>query len=134
MSTSKSFLTDSDLSLLEDEGTVVSYKTSQVIFHQRTPDTPLYWIKKGVVQIDCDRLFGSHVLGYLSKGDMFGVISFLDHADTNVNASATEDAEILEVPRDLLETMLGKDDGFAARFYHTVAMTMARQIRSSTRT
>ena len=133
MSTSKSFLTESDLELLEDKGDVVSYKPKQTIVHQQSPGTKLFWIKKGVIQIDFDRLYGSDVLGYLSEGDMFGEVSFMDHADTSASASAVKDAEVLEVPREVLETLLDQDADLAARFYRTVAMTLAKRIRAANR-
>ena len=131
MSTSKSFLTEGDLKLLEDNGEVVSYKPKQVIVHQQSQCTKLYWIRKGIIQIDFDRLYGSDVLGYLNEGDMFGEISFMDHANTSATASAVKDAETLEVPREALESLLEQDASLAARFYRTVAMTLARRIRAS---
>ena len=133
MPTSKSFLTESDLNLLEVKGEVVNYKPKQVIVHQQSPCTKLYWIKKGVIQIDFDRLYGSDVLGYLSDGDIFGEVSFMDHANTSASASAVKEAEILEVPREVLESILDQDADFAARFYRTLAMTLARRIRASNR-
>ena len=133
MPISKSFLTTNDLVLLEDCGAVVSYQPKQVIVHQQSPCTKLYWIKKGVVQIDFNRLYGSDVLGYLSEGDLFGEVSFMDHADTSASASAVKDAEILEVPRDALEPVLDQDAQFAARLYRTIAMTLAKRIRASNR-
>ena len=133
MSTSKSFLTESDLKLLEEKGEVVSYKAKQIIVHQQSPCTKLYWIKKGIIQIDFDRLYGHDVLGYLNEGDIFGEVSFMDHAETSASASAVKDAEILEVPRDVLESILEQDISLAARFYRTLAMTLARRIRASNR-
>ena len=131
MSTSKSFLTESDLSLLEESGEVVTFKPKQTIVHQHSPCTNVYWIKKGVIQIEFDRLYGSDVLGYLSDGDMFGEISFIDHAETSASALAFKDTEILKVEREALETLLEQDPHLAARFYRTVAMTLARRIRAS---
>jgi len=133
MPTSKSFLTDSDLKLLKDKGEVVNYKPKQVVVHQQTPCTKLFWIISGVIQIDFDRLYGSDVLGYLNEGDIFGEVSFMDHADTSASASAVKDAEVLEVPRDVLEPLLEQDADLAARFYRTIAMTLARRIRASNR-
>lgn len=131
MSTSKSFLTESDLNLLEENGELVNFKPKQVIVHQHSPCTNVYWIKTGVIQIDFDRLYGSDVLGYLSDGDMFGEISFIDHAETSASVSAYKDTEILKVEREALETLLEQDPHLAARFYQTVAMTLARRIRAS---
>ena len=133
MSTSKSYLTEDDLKLLEEKGEVVKYKPKQIIVHQQSPCTKLYWIKKGLIQIDFDRLYGSDVLGYLNEGDMFGEVSFMDHADTSASASAVKTAEILEVSREVLDSVLEQDANLAARFYRTVAMTLARRIRASNR-
>ena len=62
---------------------------------------------------------------------MFGEVSFVDHDETSASASAFKDCEILEVPRDVVEAILDQDANLAARFYRTVAMTLARRIRAS---
>lgn len=133
MATSISYLTEDDWALLESRGEKKSYQARDVILHQQVPCTKLYFIRKGMVQIDFSRLYGNDVLAYLNEGDMFGEVSFMDHADTSANASAVEDVETLEVPAGELEGLLDADDALAARFYKSIAMTLARRIRSQNR-
>jgi CRP-like cAMP-binding protein len=133
MATNKSFLTEADIAYLEEKGEVVQYRAKDVIVHQQSTVTKLYFIHKGMVQIDYSRLYGSDVLAFLNDGDMIGEVSFMDHADTSATASAVEDVETLEVPREVLDEMIAADEGFAARFFRTIAMTLARRIRSQNR-
>ena len=133
MATNKSYLTEVDLAGLEARGEVITYGPKDVIVHQQANCTKLYFIRKGMVQIDFSRLYGSDVLAYLNEGDMFGEVSFMDHADTSATASAVETVETLEITRELLDKMIEEDDAFAARFYRTIARTLACRIRSQNR-
>ncbi len=125
------FLLDSDIELLKSRGNIERYDARQVILHQEEKPNKFCLIEKGVVQIDFSRVYGTDVLAFLGEGDFFGEISFLDELQTSATASAAKPCELLEVPHEVLRELLEADDGFAARFYRSVATALARRIRIS---
>ncbi len=133
MATSKSYLTDSDMQRMEEAGEILSFKKGEVVVQQRTKIDSIYWIRSGVIQVDFNRLYGADTLAYLGEGDLFGEVSFLDSAETSASVVAADKLEILAVSRDVLAKLMEEDAAFAARFYHTLAATLARRIRSQNR-
>jgi len=133
MATSISYLTEDDMKRLEEAGEINRYGAKDIIVHQQASGSKLFFVRKGMVQIDFSRLYGNDVLAYLNDGDMFGEVSFLDQADSSANVSAVEEVETLEVPHASLEPLLEADSDFAARFYRTIAVTLARRIRNQNR-
>ncbi len=131
MTGSIGFLNAADVELLESNGTSANYDARQVILHQEEKSNKFCLIKRGLVQIDFSRVYGTDVLAYLGEGDFFGEISFLDELQTSATASAARPCQLLEVPHETLRGLLEADDSFAARFYRTVATALAHRIRIS---
>ena len=129
MSHTKSYLTEQDMKLFEDKGEIVQYKPKDVILHQDTVTDKLCLIRSGVVQIDFSRVYAHDTLALLGDGDFFGEVSFLDHRESSASAIAAKHCEILEVAHDILRELLAADDGLGARFYKTIALTLANRIR-----
>lgn len=126
----QSYLTDEDMRRLAEIGEIVDYGAKETILQQNSSCDRLYWIKSGVVQIDFSRLYGHDVLAYLGEGDLFGEVSLLLGTDTSANATATQAVQTLEVPHERLRGVLDEDHELAARFYQTLAHTLARRVRS----
>ena len=64
---------------------------------------------------------------------MFGEMSFLmDDHKTSSTVVAHQDVEVMYIERESLEKILGENDGLAARFYRTAAITLADRLKSQT--
>ena len=128
----QSFLTESDMGVLEQAGEHRRYGKSEVILQQRSECDRLFFIHSGIVQIDLSRFYGNDLLAHLGAGDLFGEISLLLGTRASANAIAVEDVEVLEIAYEQLESAL-VDEGLASRFYKSLAFTLARRLRSGNR-
>lgn len=128
----QSFLTESDMDVLKQAGEHHRYSKGDVILQQRSECDRLFFIDKGIVQIDFSRFYGNDLLAHLGQGDLFGEVSLLLGTRASANAVAVDDVEVLEIPYDKLQPALD-DEGLASRFYKSLAFTLARRLRSGNR-
>lgn len=125
------FLRDEDFQLLEQNGEIVTYAPQEAILRQDSSTDRIYFIRSGMVQVDFSRVYGTDVLAYLGEGEFFGEVSFLDHQQTSANVSAAKPCELLEITRENMDQLLESHPAMSARFYRTIALTLARRIRAS---
>ena len=127
----ETFLLDEDFKLLEEHGEVVRHAAQEIILRQDTTTDRIYFIREGMVQVDFSRVYGTDVLAYLGPGEFFGEVSFLDHGQTSANVTATKASELLEISRSKMDELLDSHPKMAARFFRTIALTLAQRVRSS---
>ncbi|MFK7956058.1 MAG: Crp/Fnr family transcriptional regulator [Lysobacterales bacterium] len=125
------YLTDQDLDLLKEHGKTAQYSPDQVILQQDTHPDAIYYICSGMVKVDFSRVYNTDVLAYVRAGEFVGEVSFLDGGESSASVSAVKDVEMLELSRKDLDSLLEADPALAARFFHTIATTLARRIRAS---
>ena len=65
----------------------------------------------------------------LGSGDIIGEISMLDEHEATASVITSEISTVLLLRKDLLEVKLEEDLGFAARFYHALAVFCADRLR-----
>lgn len=70
-------------------------------------------------------------LARLCRGDIFGEVSFVDNEPTSASVIAGTDAEILVIDVDVIQSLLLGDPTFGRRFFHSIAITLARRLRET---
>ena len=127
------FLTDEDMDLLEANAEILEYKANALILSLQHTNTGVFWVRKGVVRVELSRLYQDIVIAGIGPGEMFGEMSYLmdDHKTTST-VVAHEDVETMFIDREALDKLLEENEGLAARFYKTAAITLAQRLRSQT--
>jgi len=127
------FLTDEDMGLLEANAEILSYKSNALILSQKNENTGIFWVREGIVRVELSRLYQDIVVAGIGPGEMFGEMSYLmdDHKTTSA-VIAHKDVEVMFVDRQTLDKLLDENDGLAARFYKTAAITLAQRLKSQT--
>ena len=125
------FLTDEDLKLLESKSEIQTFKSNTLIVSQQHENTGVYWVRKGLVRVELSRLYKEIVIAGIGAGEMFGEMSFLmdDHKATTA-VIAHDDVEVMFIDRKSLDALLEQNDGLAARFYKTAAITLAQRLKA----
>ena len=127
------FLTDDDLKAIEGHAQIVRYQANESILTEHHENTGVYWVRAGVVRVELNRLYKNIVIAGISKGEMFGEMSFLmDDHKTSTTVVAHQEVEVMFIERDMLEKILDENHGLAARFYKTAAITLADRLKSQT--
>ena len=127
------FLTDEDLKLIESRARIDSFKPDTKIISRHNENTGIYWVRKGIVRVELSRMYQDIVIAGIGPGEIFGEISFLmnDHKTTS-SVIAHDDVEVMFIDRETLDALLEENDGLAARFFKTAAITLAQRLRSQT--
>ena len=127
---SDNFLTEADMAKLAEKGRICRYKAQDVIMQQGARNSPVCWVRRGSVHIELTALYHGIVFRNVRPGEIIGEISFLDEGASSAKVTANEEVEILEIDRSELTALLASDPSLAARFYQTLAMTLARRLRA----
>jgi CRP/FNR family cyclic AMP-dependent transcriptional regulator len=134
MEKKQNYLLDKDLALLRRKGRVIKYAINETILGEKETNKKLFWLLKGSVRIELSSSFRNIVLANIRAGEMFGEISFLGETEASANVIANKDVEVLVVDGEQMDDLLSINEGFAARFYRTAAVTLAQRLRFQTRT
>jgi len=128
-----SFLTDEDLELIKSHARIDSFKPDTKIISRRNKNTGIYWVRKGIVRVELSRMYQDIVIAGIGQGEIFGEMSFLmnDHKTTS-SVIAHDDVEVMFIDRESLDALLQENNGLAARFYKTAAITLAQRLKSQT--
>lgn len=68
-------------------------------------------------------------LGLLGRHAIFGELSFLDGLTTSASVIAESPVSLIRLKGDGLRAMIEADDSFAARFYHSLALSLSGRVR-----
>jgi CRP/FNR family cyclic AMP-dependent transcriptional regulator len=65
----------------------------------------------------------------LNAGEIVGEMSFVDARPPSATVKALEDSTVLALPKTVLNEKLGRDMGFAARFFRALAIYLSTTVR-----
>ncbi len=110
---------------------VCEFKFNDVVLEQGAIPGGLYVLTEGEVRIE--RQDQGRVLLYtrLGPGSVLGEMSFLDQAGASATVMADGKVEVLFVETHDLAQLIEADQGFGARFYHSLATTLSRRLRAT---
>lgn len=118
---------------LADAGHVNTFGSGEVIIAEGDSVNTLMFIKSGNIRVTrafLDNL-NAEFAGPLGPGEVVGEMSFIDGQGASASLIADGQTEILEIPKDSVFDMINSDDGFAARFYESLFLDLARKLRST---
>lgn len=120
-------LNDVDVEWLASSGTLQTVNAGTTLIHEKHRIDYLYVLLDGELNVTVGGLPGTHV-ATLFAGEIVGEISFVDPRPPSASVTATQDSQVLALPRDRLSAKLAKDQAFAARFYRAIAAFLADRL------
>lgn len=118
----------------QDIGWLVQYGKSQrvpaetVLIERGRPVEYLFILIDGQLLV----YSGNVDIARLQSGEVVGEISFVDSRPPLASVKASTNSHILAIPKDALRAKLEKDEGFASRFYRSLAIFLADRLRVTT--
>jgi CRP-like cAMP-binding protein len=98
-----------DLDFLNSTIKTRLYKKKQIIFHEDSPTTGMYYIKEGLVKKYKTGQDGKEQIFYISKkADLIGFHSILSNENYFDSAAAMEDSIISFIPKDVFQDLITK--------------------------
>eukprot|EP01097_Dermamoeba_algensis_P009489 TRINITY_DN667_c0_g1_i4.p1 TRINITY_DN667_c0_g1~~TRINITY_DN667_c0_g1_i4.p1 ORF type:complete len:916 (-),score=254.98 TRINITY_DN667_c0_g1_i4:345-3092(-) len=119
-------LTKEDLELLLKGAKLVSYPKEAIVVQEGQLYQRLFQINKGTCRIT---KMGKP-LGYMSSGEMFGEISFLEGSGAAVSVISDEEEVSLSIIEGYyINILFEMKPGFAGRFYHHLCTLLAGRLK-----
>jgi len=123
-------LNDSDVLWLARHGTVRRLADGEVIVHEGRAINAIFITLGGQFRVVLD---DGQEVSRMSAGEVVGEIAFVDASPPTATVAAVGEATVLTLPKSALQEHLATDDGFAARFYRALAISLADRLRAATR-
>lgn len=123
-------LTERDWSIVLSGGTTSSsFKRDEIILRESVPNQMLYRVAQGAVRIEK----GGKIISRLSVGEMFGEMSLFD-STAKAHATVISDDDMTVVvhsPVGFLQSLFETEPGIQQRFFKSIAIKLAKQLRKA---
>ena len=110
---------------------VRDYQLDDVVLRQAALPEGLFLLTDGEVRIERDDGGRTMLLARLGPGSVLGEMSFLDQSGASASVIADGKVEALFVETRDLAQLIEADEGFAARFYQSLATTLSHRLRAT---
>jgi CRP-like cAMP-binding protein len=132
------FLSENDWSLILAKAKRLSYEPGEEIIKQGIPGKALYIIRRGTASVEVTNLEGKTEIAVLGPEEICGDIAFLlkdeilkDKTSASVLAKGKVEADLVEAEE--LGKLFDSFPSVGARFYHSLAVVLARRLRETSR-
>lgn len=120
-------LRDEDLLWFNRAGRVADVRAGETLIESGREVRDLYFILGG----EFDVVVGNAPVARLAQGDVAGEMSFVENRRPSASVIAASDAQVLAIPRRVMAEHFHQDIGFAARFYHAMAVFLSDRLRTA---
>ncbi|HUG39698.1 MAG TPA: aspartate ammonia-lyase [Longimicrobiales bacterium] len=112
-------------------GRVIGYLPGAYIFHESQPRRAFGILLKGRVELQTGQRGRPTVLSVLGAGDSFGEGSLLDDYPHSSSALVREPAEVLEIPREVIDRIAAERPDLHSRLVAGAVQLIVGQVRSA---
>ena len=123
-------LNDDDVEWMLRAGTKRFVPAGGVLIEQGVSVDSVFILLEGKLAVWLRPKRGSErELARLNAGEIVGEMSFVDARPPSATVKAVEDSTVFALSKAVLNTKLGTDSGFAARFYRALAIYLSTTVR-----
>lgn len=126
-------LSQHDWELLREKVRRIAYRQGEVILEEGAYRRALFIVHRGVVRVEQAQQGRGIALAQLGPGEIFGEMGFVENVSASASIVAQEDIEVDVVDEAHLQSVLASNPGFAIRFYQSLAVSLARRLRATSR-
>lgn len=126
------FLTRDDLRLLSDHIVRKRFERDQVILAEGSTQHAIFILRDGTARVIRNHKGQETVIARMGPGEVFGELSFLEATGATATVVADGLVEVGMIEGQYVYSLLSSVPGFAARFYHSLAISLAKRLRERT--
>ncbi len=125
------FLTQEDLRLIVERSRSIEYERDHLILEEGSLRQAIFIIIKGRVRVQ--RVHSEKEIAYvhLGPGEIFGEMSFIENLGASASVYADENVSVQYIEGRHLNSLIASVPGFGTRFYQSLAIILARRLRST---
>jgi len=123
-------INDKELEKLAEGIKELSLKKGDFLFKEGDETKGIYMISSGKIEITKVTTDGwKQTLAVLKSGNFFGELSILENRKHEANAVATENTELLKLPKEEFEKMERENVALASQILKKLALVMSKNLR-----
>src|ERR687894_3222206 len=122
-----------DWELLTEKARRVTYRPGEVILAEGAYRPALFIIRAGVARVEQAEQGRGIALAQLGPGELVGEMGFVEDTSASASVVAQEEVEVEVIEGAHVQALLASSPSFAARFYQSLAVSLARRLRATTR-
>ena len=126
-------LSPQDWALLNEHVKPVDHPQGGVILAEGSHRRALHIVNSGTVRVEQAQNGHGIALALLGPGEIFGEMGFVENAPASASVVAQDDCVIDIIEGEALQSVMASEPGFAVRFYHSIAITLIRRLRVTSR-
>lgn len=126
-------LSPQDWALLHEHVKPMPYRRGDVILQEGGHQRALRIVNSGTVRVEQAQNGRGIALALLGPGEIFGEMGFVENAPASASVVAQDDCVIDVIEGEALQSVMASEPGFAVRFYHSIAITLIRRLRVTSR-
>ncbi len=114
------------------------FADGDIILTQGSPHRGIWLVCSGQVRIEIERAAGESEsdtivgdLAYLGAGEIFGEMAFVDGYPASASVIANGRVRVLRIQEDMISALMLGDPTFGARFFRSIAITLAGRMRAA---
>ncbi len=123
-----------ELEMLEKAMVVESFDAGHVFVAEGRPADRVYLLVDGTVEVTRERVLrrGFDVLKTVSPGELFGLVSLIDHRDHSATCSAVGAVTVAYLPRSAFELLFRAHARVGWHFQKLIAQQLVHDLRTYT--
>jgi CRP/FNR family transcriptional regulator, cyclic AMP receptor protein len=122
-------LDSSDIELIKNACRFVSVRAGEDLIEKGDESDHLYIVADGSFKVYDDTLGEDFVHAILSKGDIFGEMSFIDGISRSASVKALNDSAVLRMGKGEFADLLAESPDTAMLFIFTLARVITKRLR-----
>lgn len=123
-------LNDTDIDWLISVGLKTPISADQTLIEEGINNEALYIVLNGTFSIRLS-ILGNQSVAQVGPGEVLGEMSYVDGRPPSATVQASEQAEVLEIPRSMLTAKLEADREFSTRFFRALCVVLANRLRDT---
>ncbi len=110
---------------------VENHEPGSPVFAHRSQGRDLYLLERGEVAIRRPTPYGTFALGNLTRGDLFGEVSFITSHERSSEAIASQPAQLLRFDAGALDSLLEANADLGVQLYWSLWHGLAQKLRNT---
>ena len=120
-----------ELTFIEEHALTRRFKQGEFIIREGDRNSDLYIVRLGAVELlrEAERADEPLVIGVIGEGEAIGELSFLDDSPRSASVRATENTEIISIPKRIFDEKSALAKDVLAKLDHNIALLDSKRLR-----
>lgn len=123
--------TDEQIFHLTRAAEVENHEAGALVFAHRSNGRDLYLLERGEISVRRPTAYGTFSLGTLTRGDLFGEVSFLTAHERTSDAIVTQPSQVVRFDAGALEGLLETNPDLGVQLFWSIWHGLAQKLRNT---